>query len=216
MKKIILLFLILINLNFLTKSVLANACDDISVEWNRWESKGYASFIFKSKSSSTVKIYDVKFLTPSGDVVKIFKDVFYIGPYNVVKRFFYIENLNQDIIKTASHSCAVENERTVTSEPKKTGAKYVNSVQWKYNSPMAYNDCGIIGVSCDGWLDVTASRNSASIGDKISVYNKKGKLIETFEVKKIYLDYDKNQCWVSKLNKEKFKDYLSIQNCTGN
>ena len=32
----------------------------------------------------------------------------------------------------------------------------------------------------------------------------------------IVLDYDKNQCWVSKLNKEKFKDYLSIQNCTGN
>ena len=80
---------------------------------------------------------------------------------------------------------------------------------------MAYNDCGIIGVSCDAWLGVSANRDFVNIGDKITVYNKNKKVIETFEVKKIYLDYDKNQCWVSKLNKEKFKDYLSIQNCTG-
>jgi hypothetical protein len=217
MRKFFILFiLILINLNFFTKLSLASPCDGISVEWNRWEKKGYASFTFKSTSSSTVKIYDVQLLTSGDTVITTFKDIFYIAPYNAVRRSFYIENLNQDVIKTASHSCTAENEKTVVKEPKKTGAKYVNSVQWKYNSPMAYNDCGTIGVSCDAWLGVSASRNYANIGDKISVYNKNGKLIETFEVKKIYLDYDKNQCWVSKLNKEKFKDYLSIQNCTGN
>jgi hypothetical protein len=208
MRLLILLFLILINLNFLNKPAFANACDEVSVEWNLWAKKNYASFKFKSKSSRTVKIYDLSLKTSSDVVIKELGEDFYIAPFNIVEREFYIGNLNIDTIKTASRRCAYEE--------KKTGTKYVNSVKWKQNSTMAYNDCGIIGVSCDGWLDVSASRNSASIGDKISVYNKKGKIIETFEVKKIYLDYDRNQCWVSKLNKEKFKDYLSIQNCTGN
>ena len=208
MRLLVLLFLILINLNFLTKSVLANACDEVSVEWNLWEKKNYASFKFKSKSSRTVKIYDLSLKTSSNVVIKELGEDFYIAPFNIVEREFYIGNLNIDAIKTASRRCAYEE--------KKTGTKYVNSVKWKFNSAMAYNDCGIIGVSCDAWLGVSANRDFVNIGDKITVYNKNKKVIETFEVKKIYLDYDKNQCWVSKLNKEKFKDYLSIQNCTGN
>jgi hypothetical protein len=208
MRILILLFLILINLNFLTKPVFANACDEVSVEWNLWEKKNYASFKFKSKSSRTIKIYDLSLETSSDVVIKKLGEDFYIAPFNVIEKDFYIGNLNIDAIKKASRRCA--------HEEKKTGSKYVNSVKWKFNSAMAYNDCGIIGVSCDAWLGVSANRDFVNIGDKITVYNKNKKVIETFEVKKIYLDYDKNQCWVSKLNKEKFKDYLSIQNCTGN
>jgi hypothetical protein len=208
MRILILLFLILINLNFLTKPVFANACDEVSVEWNLWEKKNYASFKFKSKSSRTIKIYDLSLETSSDIVIKKLGEDFYIAPFNVIEKDFYIGNLNIDAIKKASRRCA--------HEEKKTGSKYVNSVKWKFNSAMAYNDCGIIGVSCDAWLGVSANRDFVNIGDKITVYNKNKKVIETFEVKKIYLDYDKNQCWVSKLNKEKFKDYLSIQNCTGN
>ena len=208
MRILILLFLILINLNFLIKPVFANACDEVSVEWNLWEKKNYASFKFKSKSSRTIKIYDLSLETSSDVVIKKLGEDFYIAPLNVIEKDFYIGNLNIDAIKKASRRCA--------HEEKKTGSKYVNSVKWKFNSAMAYNDCGIIGVSCDAWLGVSANRDFVNIGDKITVYNKNKKVIETFEVKKIYLDYDKNQCWVSKLNKEKFKDYLSIQNCTGN
>jgi hypothetical protein len=208
MRLLILLFLILINLNFLTKPVFANACDEVSVEWNLWEKKNYASFKFKSKSSRTIKIYDLSLETSSDVVIKKLGEDFYIAPFNVIEKDFYIGNLNIDAIKKASRRCA--------HEEKKTGSKYVNSVKWKFNSAMAYNDCGITGVSCDAWLGVSANRDFVNIGDKITVYNKNKKVIETFEVKKIYLDYDKNQCWVSKLNKEKFKDYLSIQNCTGN
>lgn len=208
MRILILLFLILINLNFLIKPVFANACDEVSVEWNLWEKKNYASFKFKSKSSRTIKIYDLSLETSSDVVIKKLGEDFYIAPFNVIEKDFYIGNLNIDAIKKASRRCA--------HEEKKTGSKYVNSVKWKFNSAMAYNDCGIIGVSCDAWLGVSANRDFVNIGDKITVYNKNKKVIETFEVKKIYLDYDKNQCWVSKLNKEKFKDYLSIQNCTGN
>jgi hypothetical protein len=178
------------------------------VEWNLWEKKNYASFKFKSKSSRTIKIYDLSLETSSDVVIKKLGEDFYIAPFNVIEKDFYIGNLNIDAIKKASRRCA--------HEEKKTGSKYVNSVKWKFNSAMAYNDCGIIGVSCDAWLGVSANRDFVNIGDKITVYNKNKKVIETFEVKKIYLDYDKNQCWVSKLNKEKFKDYLSIQNCTGN
>ena len=208
MRILILLFLILINLNFLIKPVFANACDEVSVEWNLWAKKNYASFKFKSKSSRTVKIYDLSLKTSSDVVIKELGEDFYIAPFNVIEKDFYIGNLNIEAIKKASRRCA--------HEEKKTGSKYVNSVKWKFNSAMAYNDCGIIGVSCDAWLGVSANRDFVNIGDKITVYNKNKKVIETFEVKKIYLDYDKNQCWVSKLNKEKFKDYLSIQNCTGN
>ena len=79
---------------------------------------------------------------------------------------------------------------------------------------MAYNDCGITGLLCEAWIGVRTDTNSVGTGGKMTVYDKNGNKIETFKVQKILIDYDKKQCWVSKENKEKFKDYLSIQNCT--
>ena len=108
MRILILLFLILINLNFLIKPVFANACDEVSVEWNLWEKKNYASFKFKSKSSRTIKIYDLSLETSSDVVIKKLGEDFYIAPFNVIEKDFYIGNLNIDAIKKASRRCAHE------------------------------------------------------------------------------------------------------------
>ena len=86
MRLFILLFSILISLNFLTNPVFANPCDDVSVEWNLWEKKNYASFKFKSKSSKTVKIYDLALETSSDVVIKELGEDFYIAPFNIIEK----------------------------------------------------------------------------------------------------------------------------------
>ena len=217
-KFFILLTISLINLNFLNGPAKANPCDEIDFSWNRYELEGFATFKFKSRSSSTIKIYDMRLLTSNDQVITTFTDNFYMQPFGAVTRQMSIRHLNNDVIKSASFTCVKEEKKSNTSNPssqKKTGTAYVYSVKWQNNSTMGYNDCGITGVSCNGWVGVSTNKNSANIGDKITVYNKNKKVIETFEVKKIYIEYDKNQCWLSKQNKEQFKDYLSIQNCVG-
>ena len=73
--------------------------------------KNYASFKFKSKSSRTVKIYDLSLKTSSDVVIKELGEDFYIAPFNIVEREFYIGNLNIDAIKTASRRCAYEEKK---------------------------------------------------------------------------------------------------------
>ena len=209
MKKLfILLALSLINLNTLVGPVLAGSCNNlININWNMWENKGYASFTFKSSSSSTIKIYDLILKTDSGATVAEYGKDFYIAPFNVVDKKIYIGNLNKDVIKSSSYLCV--------QEEKKTGTGYISSAKWKKNSKMAYNDCGITGFICDAWLGVSVDHNNfASKGSKLTVYNKNGGKIETFVVRTIHIDYDIGQCWLSKEDKKKYKDYLSISNCS--
>ena len=42
-----------------------------------------------------------------------------------------------------------------------------------------------------------------------------GKEIDSFEVKRIYYDSSKGQCWISKERKKQFKTYFTTYGCRG-
>ena len=89
---------------------------------------------------------------------------------------------------------------------------YVNSVKWSGNDA-GYNDCGFTGFICTMYTkNVTTNKNSISLGQTLKVYAN-GKEIDTFEVKRIYYDSSKKQCWISKERKKKFKTYFVTYGC---
>ena len=91
---------------------------------------------------------------------------------------------------------------------------FVKSAQWK-SGDAAYNDCGFTGIFCTmSTKNVKTNRNSVSLGQYLKVYAN-GKEIDSFEVKRIYYDSSKGQCWVSKERKKQFKTYFTTYGCRG-
>ena len=91
---------------------------------------------------------------------------------------------------------------------------YVNSAKWS-GKDAGYNDCGFTGFICTMYTkNVKTNRNSVSLGQNLKVYAN-GKEIDSFEVKRIYYDSSKGQCWISKERKKKFKTYFATFGCRG-
>lgn len=201
MKKLIaIIFLLLL----MSVKAYSDCSDNVQWEWSIKENHAY--FEFKSASSKTIKISNIALLTSNNVEITELGSEYYLKPFNVINEKFYIGNLNKGMIKFANYRCIFQE--------KKTGKEYVDSVKWKNSSTMAYNDCGFTGVLCTAYMEAKTTSTTAWIGSSLTVFNKNGDKIETFQVRKIFIDHDKKQCWVSKKNEEKFKDYLSIMNCT--
>ncbi len=91
---------------------------------------------------------------------------------------------------------------------------YVRSASWS-GKDAAYNDCGFTGIFCTmSTKNVKTNRNSVSLGQYLKVYAN-GKEIDSFEVKRIYYDSSKGQCWISKERKKQFKTYFTTYGCRG-
>lgn len=91
---------------------------------------------------------------------------------------------------------------------------YVGSASWN-GRDAAYNDCGFTGFLCTmSTKNVKSSRNSISLGQNLTIYSN-GKEVDSFEVKRIYYDSTKGQCWISKERKKEFKTYFVTYGCRG-
>ena len=91
---------------------------------------------------------------------------------------------------------------------------YVGSASWN-GRDAAYNDCEFTGFLCTmSTKNVKSSRNSISLGQNLTIYSN-GKEVDSFEVKRIYYDSTKGQCWISKERKKEFKTYFVTYGCRG-
>jgi len=107
----------------------ASCIDELDFNWDTYKQPDYASFEIKSTSDVWIKLYTLKIITSDKRTIKVLleeSDDFYIQPFGVKYKQFYIGDINQDMIKSASYNCRFEipqvKERKKPKK-KKSGAK---------------------------------------------------------------------------------------------
>ena len=95
----------------------------------------------------------------------------------------------------------------------------INSAKWMPNSVAVYNECGILGsllfnFFCKTHNDVYSDINSAEIRSTITIFNKNDKVINTFNIKKIYYDKAAERCWITPQPIRNYTTYYTVSECS--
>ena len=131
MNKVLLIIFILV-IGFVNKSYSKESCDKfINFSWRYENTLGthvkkdnayYAKFSFKSTSSDEIKITRLYLLTSDGKTVREKTTNLYIKPFGKKSEIFYTNDINLDVVQSASYNCQYQAEPVAPplfSEPKK-------------------------------------------------------------------------------------------------